>query len=165
MPVRHTGNLHVAQAVEFHLVFDHVGEITPDLLDVKEIQLQLQVFAAHLADDVARKLRVIHVVARHAVLADGFQQQLHAGGFCLFGCHPDVFQVGVVPRGNGFIQGGGPGFGAFGDAGTKTGHHVDAWALQCVGVFDGLVDAGGKFGFTAGNAGQSALTGVPVAGR
>jgi hypothetical protein len=91
--------------------------------------------------------------AGHVAGVDGLQQDGDAVGR---GQPCGVAHVGDVGGAQGFVAGA---------CGLEAGHHVDARAAQRPGIGDGTVHALGKFRLAAGNAGQAALAGIPVAGR
>ena len=90
--------------------------------------------------------------AGHVAAIDGLQQDLDAVRCSLLG---SVAHVGDVGGAHG---------GCIGPLGHQPGHHVDAGALQGLGIVDGFGNAFAELGLTPRQAGQPALAAVPVAG-
>ena len=149
----HTGNLEVADIACGQVLAHLHGQVAFHDLAVVQVHLHLDVGGTDLGDQRMGLVLAAEEEAGHVAAIDGLQQDLDAVRRSLLG---GVAHVGDVGGAHG---------GCVRALGHKTGHHVDARALQRLGVVDGLGNAFAELGLTPRQAGQPTFARVPVAGR
>ena len=148
----HTGNLEMADVAGGQVLAHFHGQVAFHDLAVVQVHLHLHVGGADLGDQRVGLVLAAQEEAGHVAAVDGLQQDLDAVRRSLFG---GVAHVGDVGGAHG---------GCVCALGHQPGHHVDAGALQGLGIVDGFGDAFAELRLTPWQAGQPALARVPVAG-
>ena len=150
MPIRHTGDLHVADVVE--ILFELHREIAFDDLRMIKIHLHLEVGFGDLCDDRVRVGLRVQKVTGDVARIDRLDQHRATGFRQLTRGESKVLDVHGAMRGS--IAAGR----------NDPAHRVQIRRLGCVGVFQCACKGCAKIAFATGKGSQSALAGGEFAG-
>ena len=153
VPIRHTGDLQVADAAGGQVLAQLHRHVALDDLAVVQIHLHAQVGRVHVGEDFVRVVLPVQQVAGDVALVDRFDQQLDADRSGLACCPGEVLHEHCAH------------LGALGAGGHHAGHHVHARAVQLERIRQGLFQqAAPELVAPARQRRDAAFAGLGVAG-